>query len=128
MCSRPAASSANGWPTCSDPGAPGRAPHEARCVTRDEFEQLVCQWLDQPDCAELTRCLRDAIAHDPELAHVRDGWTRFETRLHDRLPAMPPVRWDVLRQRIVHAIEPLSATPPAGQSDPGAPRHSRPRA
>lgn len=79
-------------------------PGKARHVTRDEFEQLVSQWLDHPECTRLARQVREAAAADPELARLRDGWVSFDQCLRRRVPSIPPVRWDVLRKRITQAI------------------------
>lgn len=72
-------------------------------MTRDEFEQLLSDWLDCRD-ADAARQLDAAIAARPELARLRDQWLAFETRLRGSLPPMRSVAWDAFRERIAAAI------------------------
>lgn len=73
-------------------------------MKREDFEQLVSRWLDQPACPELRRRISEAIERCPQLAQVRGEWLRFERALKDNLPHLEGVAWDKLCARIVAVL------------------------
>lgn len=78
-------------------------------MDRETFEQLVSQWLDQPDREDLRERIDLAVAADPELRTLLDGWVRFDRALRDATQASHAVDWKLFQQGIGSAIEGCSA-------------------
>lgn len=83
-------------------------------MDRATFEQLLSEWLDQPDCAELGARVEAAIQEQADFARVRDEWLRLG-QLLGRFARTAPnnVDWQRLRQRIGAEIELTAASSPA---------------
>ncbi|GMU81859.1 MAG: hypothetical protein AMXMBFR47_17300 [Planctomycetota bacterium] len=62
-------------------------------MTRDEFEFLLSQWLDEPDRADLVAAVAEAVAAAPELATVRDEWMQFDRATRKAVVQLPQIDW-----------------------------------
>ncbi len=71
----------------------------------EAFEQLVSEWLDQPDCGDLRARVDAAAAQSPALARVKDEWLRLDQLIRAAGPSAGRVDWHRLRQRIVERLE-----------------------
>lgn len=59
----------------------------------DAFEQLVSEWLDDRENAELRRRIDAAMADDASLARLLDEWERFDAVLRANAPEAGGVDW-----------------------------------
>jgi len=73
-------------------------------MTREEFEQLVSEWLDDPGNEGLRTRIEAAIRDDSSLATVVEEWQRFDTTLQAGLPEPGDVDWGGMRAQIGEAI------------------------
>lgn len=62
-------------------------------MTRDDFEFLVSQWLDEPARADLTGAIDAAVAATPEFAAIRDSWLGFDRAARSLAGRLPRVDW-----------------------------------
>lgn len=86
-------------------------------MTREQFEELLSAALDEPQRDDLREQIAAACARQPELAPLRDAWTRLDVRLRDdKLPA-ERINWPRLAERIRAAAR---ATPVAAETDTDA--------
>lgn len=69
-------------------------------MTRDEFEFLVSQWLDEPNRTDLAAAIVEAVGATPEFEAVRDSWARFDRALHRLAVREPLVNWKRQGQHI----------------------------
>jgi hypothetical protein len=78
-------------------------------VNREEFEQLVSRWLDEPQREDLKAAVERAVAGSDELARLRDQWQRLGELI--RAAALEPagVDWQRLRRRILSALRESAA-------------------
>lgn len=74
-------------------------------MKRDDFEQLVSAWLDEPQREDLRRQIEQTAASDPQWARELDEWQRFEALLARRLPDLPALDWSRLQDRVRIAID-----------------------
>jgi hypothetical protein len=72
-------------------------------MNRDQFEQLVSQWLDQPENHELRARIEAATAKSPELAELKGEWVALERLVRRATPTVQAIDWGRLQQRIVQA-------------------------
>ena len=78
-------------------------------MEREAFEQLVSQWLDQPDRADLRERIDLAVAADPELRALLDEWLRLDRVIRAAAHASHTVDWGNFRERIQSGIDETSA-------------------
>ncbi len=73
-------------------------------MNREEFEQLVSRWLDEPQREDLKAAVERAVAGSAELTRLRDQWRRLDELI--RAAAVEPagVDWPRLRRRILSAL------------------------
>lgn len=62
-------------------------------MTRDEFEFLLSQWLDEPERTDLGVSIADAVAAEPDLVIVRDEWMEFDRAMRKAVVRTPQVDW-----------------------------------
>lgn len=74
-------------------------------LSREEFEQLVAALLDEPRRADLRARLDAAVAAQPELAALFEEWRRADALLRAGLPALPPLNWTRIQERLAGAVE-----------------------
>ena len=76
-------------------------------MTRDEFEQLLSEWLDARGNAGLAARIEAAIEADAELGPVRDQWLRLQERIAGGLnsAASSRVDWARFRLRVSQAVD-----------------------
>jgi hypothetical protein len=73
-------------------------------MDREIFEQLVSQWLDEPERDELRTQVEQAAAESDELARLWDEWLRLHQLVRDALPGTESVDWAAFRQRVGAAV------------------------
>lgn len=71
----------------------------------EALEQLVSDWLDDPQSAELARRVSDTTRADPALAALLAQWQASEQLLRREPLALKRVDWTALRGRIRAAID-----------------------
>ncbi|HUU95549.1 MAG TPA: hypothetical protein VM487_07405 [Phycisphaerae bacterium] len=71
----------------------------------DQFEQLVSQWLDQPQNHELRARIEAAAAESPELARLKDEWVALDRLVRRATPTVQALDWERLQQRIVQQVQ-----------------------
>ena len=74
-------------------------------MDRDTFEQLVNQWLDQPEREDLRERINLAIAADAELRKLFEEWVRFDRVLRGATQLPKAVDWNDFRRGIDIHIE-----------------------
>ncbi|MBU0639098.1 MAG: hypothetical protein KKB50_09560 [Planctomycetes bacterium] len=70
----------------------------------EAFEQLVSQWLDEPQDAELHARIDAAAADSVELARLRDEWTRLDRLIRAARPTGLTVAWSRQKQRVMREL------------------------
>lgn len=78
-------------------------------MTREQFEQLVSEWLAEPSRLDLRARVDAAARLDPEFARLRDEHQRLATLLKQHTPQVRGVAWDKLHARLTAAVH-ASAT------------------
>ena len=73
-------------------------------MTREELEFSISQYLDGTLDEDRRDALEARLAADPEAQEILREERALTTALHG-LPALPPVRWDALSDRISGAID-----------------------
>jgi hypothetical protein len=86
-------------------------------MDQEQFEQLVSQWLDEPDRPTLRAAIRDAIAELPARAALRDQYVRLNELLWEALHAVPAVDWVELKQQILAELQRGAVVVCAGDED-----------
>lgn len=74
-------------------------------MNRDQFQQLVSQWLDQPQNHELRARIEAAAAESPELARLKDEWVALDRLVRQATPTVQALDWERLQQRIVQQVQ-----------------------
>jgi len=74
-------------------------------MNRDQFEQLVSQWLDQPQDGGLRARIEAGTAESPVLARLKDEWVALDRLVRRATPAVQAVDWERLQQRIVQQVQ-----------------------
>lgn len=83
-------------------------------MTRDEFEFLLSQWLDEPGRTDLGAAVVDAVAAAPDLAAVRDEWVRFDRATRGMIAPVAAIDWNRQAEHIRTALRgEAAATEPA---------------
>ncbi len=81
-------------------------------MNRQEFEQLVCQWLDEPGRDDLRLAVQAAVASHPQFSDLLEEWRRLDWLLRTGMGMLPAVNWNRLKERITTAIR-----EPVGEAD-----------
>lgn len=74
-------------------------------MTRDAFEQLISEWLDDRHDRSLRARLDAAVAAEPRLAAVLDEWQTFDRRLRDGMPVARGIDWAHFRHAVSSAVD-----------------------
>ena len=74
-------------------------------MNRDQFQQLVSQWLDQPQNHELRARIEAAAAESPELARLKDEWVALDRLVRRATPTVQALDWERLQQRIAQQVQ-----------------------
>ena len=74
-------------------------------MNRDQFQQLVSQWLDQLQNHELRARIETAAAESPELARLKDEWVALDRLVRQATPTVQALDWERLQQRIVQQVQ-----------------------
>lgn len=74
-------------------------------MDRETFEQLVSQWIDQPERADLRSQIDAAASESGELNRLKEEWLRLGRLLRYAPPSLDRVDWPRFQQRVVAAIE-----------------------
>jgi hypothetical protein len=74
-------------------------------MDREAFEQLVSEWLDQPERGDLRARIDAAAAGLPAQAAVKDEWLRLDRLVRDACPSAGRVDWRRFRQRVAERLE-----------------------
>jgi hypothetical protein len=83
-------------------------------MQRDAFEQLISDWLDEPQREDLRAQVVAAVQDQPELRDVLGEWRGLEPLLREHAPAPTGVDWERFAGRITSAVQ---ADVPATDSD-----------
>lgn len=71
----------------------------------EAFEQLVSEWLDDRENAELRHRIDAATARDASLARLFDEWERFDALLRANAPEAGGVDWTHQRTLVGEAVD-----------------------
>jgi hypothetical protein len=74
-------------------------------MTREEFERLLSDWLDEPLRADLHDLMESACAQSPELVALRDAWRKSHAITRETPAALQNVDWREQRLGIRSAID-----------------------
>jgi hypothetical protein len=74
-------------------------------MDREAFEQLVSEWLDQPERADLRARIEAAVVESPAFGRVRDEWLRFDRLIRGAGLHTGRVDWPHFRLRIAERLE-----------------------
>jgi hypothetical protein len=74
-------------------------------MTREEFERLLSDWLDEPLRADLYGLVESACAASPELVELREAWRKSHAITRDTPPALREVDWRAQRDSIRSTID-----------------------
>ncbi len=74
-------------------------------MRRDEFEQLVSAWLDEPERLDLRERIEAAVAAHPAYAALLAEWRAFDEKLRAQAPAPGAIDWRRVEQRVSGAID-----------------------
>ena len=78
-------------------------------MDREAFEQLVSEWLDQPERDDLRRRIAAAEAKSPELERLKDEWLRLDQLVRGASFGVDHVDWRRFRQGIDQGLAPGSS-------------------
>ena len=70
-------------------------------MDREAFEQLVSEWLDQPQRDDLRVLLEQALADNPAWVGLRREYTQLDRLIKQATSKMPAVDWPLLKRRIM---------------------------
>lgn len=79
---------------------------ETMVMDRETFEQLVSEWLDEPQRDDLRARIEAALAETPALASIRDQWQRLDQIVRSAFPGGGRVDWSHFRRRVDAGLEP----------------------
>lgn len=74
-------------------------------MTREEFERLLSDWLDEPLRADLYGLVESACAESPELANLREAWRVSHAITRETPAELRNVDWRAQRERISATID-----------------------
>ncbi len=77
-------------------------------MDREAFEQLVSEWLDQPERDDLRRRIAAAEAKSPGLERLKDEWVRLDQLVRRVSSGVCHVDWHRFRQGIDQGLAPDS--------------------
>jgi len=75
-------------------------------MDRETFEQLVSEWLDQPERDDLRRRVAAAEAESPGLERLKDEWVRLDQLVRRASAGIRHVDWHRFRQGIDEKLAP----------------------
>jgi hypothetical protein len=74
-------------------------------MNRETFEQLLSEWLDEPERDDLRARVEAALAETPALASIRDQWQRLDQLVRSAFPGGGRVDWSHFRRRVDADLE-----------------------
>ncbi len=69
-----------------------------------KFEQLVSEWLDAPERADLRERVETAAGASSALARLRDEWVRLDHLARAALPGVARVDWRRVKACLLHPL------------------------
>jgi hypothetical protein len=78
-------------------------------MDREDFEQLVSQWLDQPQDEQLRAAIDAAAVDSPELERLRDEWIRLDQLVRGGADDVERVNWAGFQKRISAELDTAEA-------------------
>jgi hypothetical protein len=73
-------------------------------VNRERFEQLVSQWLDQPDDDELRARIEAAVASSPGFGRLKGEWIALDHLVRQATSTAVAADWARLREHIARGL------------------------
>jgi len=86
-------------------------------MNREDFEQLVSAWLDEPGRADLRALIDTAVRENPRLAAVLDEWRRLGGLLRRDARELDNIDWSEQQARISFALHNAASVADADAED-----------
>jgi hypothetical protein len=74
-------------------------------MSLEEFEQLLSEWLDEPQRADLVERMEAAVAESPALSHERQKWLSIDRAVRAALPSPVGIRHEEFAGRVSTALD-----------------------